>query len=62
MKLDHLTADLIANGPVPLDDMLKDSLYYPASYDDGTPIKLCNTTWQGLGVNSYVYCDFLLSV
>ncbi len=62
MKLDHLTADLIANGPVPLDDMLKDSLYYPASYDDGTPIKLCNTTWRGLGVNSYVYCDFLLSV
>ncbi len=62
MKLDHLTADLIANGPVPLDDMLKDSVYYPASNEDGTPIKLCNTTWRRLGVDSYVYCDFLLSV
>ena len=53
---------ILQNGPVPLEALLRDSVYYPASYDDGMPIKLCNTTWRKLGVDSYVYCDFLLSV
>jgi hypothetical protein len=62
MKLSDLTPGQIADGPVPLDDLLKDSLYYPASRTDGRPIKLCNTVWRRLGIDSFVYCDFDLSV
>ena len=61
MKLNELTPDQIVNGPVPMDDILKDSLFYPASRTDGRPIQLCNTTWRRLGVDSFVYCDFDLS-
>ena len=38
MRLNELTPDLIKNGPVPMDDLLKDSVYYPASRTDGRPI------------------------
>ena len=62
MKLDELTRESIISGPVPMDELLKDSLFYPASRTDGRPIKLCNTSWRRLGVNSFVYCDFDLSV
>ena len=61
MKLNELTPEQIKSGPVPLDDLLKDSVYYPACCTDGRPVKLCNTVWRHLGVNSYVYCDFNLS-
>ena len=61
MKLNELTRESIASGPVPMDDLLKDSLYYPASRTDGRPIRLCNTSWRRLEVNSFVYCDFDLS-
>ena len=61
MRLNELTPDLIKKGPVPMDDLLKDSVYYPASRTDGRPIALCNTVWRRLGVNSFVYCDFDLS-
>lgn len=61
MNLDNLTPEIIANGPVPLDELLRDSVFYPASRTDGTPIALCNTVWRDLGVNSFVYCDFDLS-
>ena len=61
MKLNDLTYEQIKNGPVPLDDLLRDSVYYPASRTDGRPIKLCNTAWRSLGVNSFVYCDFDVS-
>ena len=61
MRLEHLNPERIACGPVPMDDLLKDSLYYPACRTDGRPIKLCNTLWRRLGVNSFVYCDFDVS-
>ncbi len=61
MKLNDLTPELIASGPVPMGDLLKDSLYYPASRTDGRPIRLCNTLWRSLGINSFVYCDFDVS-
>ena len=61
MRLNNLTPDRIARGPVPMDDLLKDSLYYPASRTDGRPIRLCNTLWRSLGINSFVYCDFDVS-
>jgi len=62
MKLNELTRETITRGPVPLDELLKDSLYYPASRTDGRPVKLCNTSWRRLGIDSFVYCDFDLSV
>ena len=62
MKLNELTRESIASGPVPMDDLLRDSLYYPASRTDGRPVKLCNTVWRRLGIDSFVYCDFDLSV
>ena len=61
MRLNELTRESIASGPVPMDDLLKDSLYYPASSTDGRPIQLCNTVWRRLGINSFVYCDYLVS-
>lgn len=42
----------IENIPFPVKDVLEDSLYYPASGVDGTPIR----NWS-LGVNSFVYVD-----
>ena len=62
MKLNELTRESIASGPVPMDDLLRDSLYYPASRTDGRPVKLCNTVWRRLGIDSFVYCDFDLSI
>lgn len=62
MKLNELTPAMIREGHFPLDDILKDSLYYPASRTDGRPIRLCNTSWRRLGVLSFVYCDFDMSV
>lgn len=62
MKLNELTRESIAGGPVPMDDLLRDSLYYPASRTDGRPVQLCNTVWRRLGIDSFVYCDFDLSV
>ena len=58
MNLSTLTPERIKNGPVPMDELLRDSLYYPASRTDGRPIQFCNTIWRGLGINSFVYCDF----
>ncbi len=60
-SLNGLTPKQILDGPVPLDDLLKNSVFYPASRTDGRPIALCNTVWRRLGVNSFVYCDFDLS-
>ena len=57
-KLSTLTPRRIACDPVPLDDLLEGSLYYPVSRTDGRPIRLCNTLWRNLGINSFVYCDF----
>lgn len=61
MELKHLTPELIENGPIPMDDLLKDSVYYPASRLDGRPVEFCNTIWRSLGINSFVYADFDVS-
>ena len=61
MRLNDLTPERISCDPVPMDDLLKDSLYYPASRTDGRPIRLCNTLWRSLDINSFVYCDFDVS-
>jgi hypothetical protein len=43
---------------LPISDILEGSLYYPASGFDGSVIKECNTRSRGLGVRSFVYCDY----
>ena len=61
MNLGTLTKEDILYGPVPLRDLLEGSVYYPAAWLDGQPMKECNTRWHHLGVNSFVYCDYLIS-
>lgn len=52
--LNDLTVDDIQNGTFPLEKVVDESLYYPASGIDGSPIR----HW-GLGVNSFIYVDWL---
>jgi hypothetical protein len=49
MQLDHGSIQTVQ---IPVVELLEDSLYYPGSGIDGTPIRL----WS-LGVNSFVYAD-----
>ena len=48
-----LTADTIANGPLPLQRLLNQSLYYPASGDDAHAIELLSNY-----VPSFVHVDY----
>lgn len=51
--LSRLTAESIQNGPFPLREILRGSLYYPASGFDGDPVKyLAGET------HSFVYVDY----
>lgn len=61
MNLNNLTQEDILRRRIPMKEFLEDSVYYPACYTDGRPIKYCNTIWRKLGVNSFVYCDFNIS-
>jgi len=54
--LASLNQDSIREVAFPLREILEGSLYYPCSGIDGTPIR----HWM-LGVNSFVYADFLIS-
>lgn len=56
--LNNLTQDQIIQGSFPLEEILKDSLFYPACGYDGGVIKYCNTLGRDLNINSYVYCDY----
>ena len=49
------------NGAIPLKEILQGSAYYPGSGKDGFPMKVCNTKWADLRINSFVYCDFAFS-
>lgn len=51
--LADLRADTIECGALPLDDILRDSLYYPSSGFDGTPIR-----YLAGNVHSFVYVDY----
>ena len=44
---------------VPLDELLVDSLYYPAAGGDVLPMSACLEEWHHLGIKSFVYCDAL---
>lgn len=55
--LDSISAASIRYMDFPLADLLENSLYYPCSGIDGTPIR----HWQ-LGVSSFVYADFFIPI
>lgn len=51
--LSKLTSDSIVNGPFPLRDILRNSLYYPASGFDGNPIR-----HLAGNIHSFIYVDY----
>ena len=51
--LSRLTAESIQNGPFPLREILRSSLYYPASRFDGDPVK-----YLAGDIHSFVYVDY----
>ncbi len=58
LNFDRLTIDQIEHGPVPVYDLLLNSLFYPASGLDGGVVRDCNTMGRSLGIRSFVYCDY----
>jgi hypothetical protein len=55
---EKLTRDDIMNGPLPIRDLLQQSLYYPSCGFDGGVVKDCNTHARALGIRSFIYCDY----
>ncbi len=51
--LSRLTAESIENGPFPIREILRASLFYPASGFDGDPVK-----YLGGHVHSFIYADY----
>lgn len=51
--LTKLSADSMKNGPLPLDRILRGSLFYPASGLDGDPVRYLSRS-----VQSFVYADY----
>lgn len=56
--ISQLTKKYIESGTVPIKDLLENSVYYPACYDDGTPVKYFNERFSEYGIQSYVYADY----
>jgi len=52
----NLTPEAIAKDPLPLREMLHDSLYYPGAGSDGKPVK-----WFAGNIYSFVYSDYAAS-
>lgn len=57
-KLSSITKEEIENGELPLQDILSNSLYYPACGFDGGVVKNCNTERRKLGIVSFICCDY----
>lgn len=53
----YLDPQYLLDGELPLEDILKDSVYYPACRFDGGVIKIFNTLLKNDGVTSFIYCD-----
>lgn len=51
-----LTAESMIAAPLPLHDILQDSLYYPGAGTDGKPV-----CWLAGNVYSFVYTDYMVS-
>ncbi len=56
--LAELTAETIEHGPLPLKQLLENSLYYPSAGFDGGVIKDCNTIGSENQITSFIYCDY----
>lgn len=53
--LETITKEIIENEPLPISDLLKNSLYYPACGLDGGVIRHCSKYIQ-----SFIYCDYAI--
>ena len=56
--LNNLTVNDIEEGPIPLNEMLANSLFYPACDNDGGVVRDCNMSNEGLGIDTFIYCDY----
>ena len=56
--VDFLDPVALTTGNLPLDSLLDNSVYYPASGYDGDLIRLFNKILTEKGVRSFVYCDY----
>lgn len=56
--LEELTIEEMQGSGLPLDKILKNSLYYPASGFHGFVIKYCNTKGAYWNIENFVYCDY----
>lgn len=56
-----LTKTDIETGRLPIDNLLRGSLYYPACGTDGSPIKYFNERYGEYGIDSYVFADYMMS-
>lgn len=56
--LNELTIESIKNEPLPISELLENSVYYPASGVDGGLIRDINLNRQEWNVTSYIYCDY----
>lgn len=56
--LDKYTANNISDAVLPVNQILRNSLYYPSCGLDGGLIKDCNTLGSSYGITSFIYCDY----
>ncbi len=56
IKIENLTAEEILKNELPIEELLKNSFYYPACYFDNGVINLYKNEIQ-----SYIYCDYFVS-
>jgi hypothetical protein len=56
--LNKLTVTDIEQGPIPLQEMLANSFYYPACNSDGGVVTDCNKNNKELGIDTFLYCDY----
>lgn len=56
----NYSKEFIETGIVPVDELLINSVYYPACGIDGRPIKRLNPLFSEYGINSYVYVDYAI--
>ena len=56
--LAELTREKIEKGPLPLKELLENSLYYPSSGFDGGVVKDCNTVGSDHQITSLISCDY----
>jgi len=60
-SLDTFSKEFIETGKVPIKEILKNSVYYPACYSDGGPVKFFNENLSEYGIQSFIYVDYAMS-